>query len=88
VKLAALVVADVAGGAPMSGRRRAFPCTRTMSMRTMADSSSKRTREARAVSFYRRRWGEEDEAAMGRLGSLRPARLRRMALATTVSAAS
>jgi len=68
--------------------RRATACFSMysdMSMRTMADSSSKRnSARARAVSVLPTPVGPRKmKLPMGRLGSLRPARLRRMALATT-----
>ena len=73
--------------------RRATACFSMysdMSMRTMAASSSKRnSARARAVSVLPTPVGPRKmKLPMGCLGSLRPARLRRMALATTVSAAS
>ena len=73
--------------------RRATACFSMysdMSMRTMASSSSKRnSARARAVSVLPTPVGPRKmKLPMGRLGSLRPARLRRMALATTVSASS
>src|SRR5579863_10475849 len=73
--------------------RRATACFSMyslMSMRTMACSSSKRnSASARAVSVLPTPVGPRKiNEPMGRLGSLRPARERRMAFATTLNASS
>jgi hypothetical protein len=89
-ELAALVVADVAG-------RRADEPRDGVLLHVLghvdADHGGLVVEEelgegARGLGLADAGGAEKDEAADGRLGSLRPARLRRMALATTVSAAS
>ena len=86
-ELAALVVADVARGRADEARRRsASPGTRVMSMRTIARSSSNRySARARASSVLPTPVGPRNrKLPIGRCGSERPARERRMALATAV----
>ena len=78
------------GGAPTSLLTECFSEYSPMSIRTTAFSSSKRNdASARASSVLPTPVGPRNmNDPIGRLGSDKPARLRRIALATTVTAAS
>ena len=86
-ELAALLVADVAGRRADQARRRcASPCTRDMSMRTIASwESNMNSASARASSVLPTPVGpRKRNEPIGRSGSWSPARERRSALATAL----
>ena len=89
-ELAGLVVADVPGGAPIMRDTVCFSWYSDMSIRMSACSSSKRnSASARASSVLPTPVGPRNmKLPSGRFGSCRPARARRIALATAVIASS